>query len=201
MSRNSVSVRDTKLAKAMAHPVRVHALSILNERVASPSDIADELELPVANVAYHVRALLQLGCIEEVETRPVRGALEHRYRALRRALVKPTEWDSLPPSAREGFAVEIAETAFDGLARSLSSGGFERRPETHLSYTPLLLDEQGWAQINGRLDEVLDEAMALQAECAARIDAGETGGAAMRSHLTLMHYEAAPRDAASSNGG
>lgn len=187
----SASVRDTKMAKAMAHPVRVDALRILNERVASPSDIAAEIGLPVANVAYHVRALLQLGCIEEVETRPVRGALEHRYRAIRRAMVKPDEWESLPTSAWQGMAATIAQNAFFELARSMSSGTFEQRADSHLSYTPLLLDEQGWAHIHRRLDEVLDEAMALQAKCAARLQNGNAGGAQIRSHLTLMHYEAA----------
>lgn len=86
MQRQDSPPTDTLMAKAMSHPLRVQALTILNERVASPSDIAAELGMPIGRVSYHVRALLDLGCIEEVETRPVRGALEHLYRAVRRPL-------------------------------------------------------------------------------------------------------------------
>lgn len=188
--KHSVSVSDTKMAKAMAHPVRVQALSILNERVASPSDIAQQLGLPVANVAYHVRALLQLGCIEEVETRPVRGALEHRYRALRRALLKPDEWEALPANAREGMIGVWFENSFRDVARAMEAGSFDAT-DPHLSFTPLLLDAQGREKLNEMLDIVLDQAMALQAECAARVQRGESEE--IRSRLTLMHYDSATR--------
>ena len=191
--RQSVSVRDTKLAKAMAHPVRVQALSILNERVASPSDIAEELGLPVANVAYHVRCLLQLDCIEEVETRPVRGALEHRYRALRRAFLKPDDWESLPATAREGMTGVWFETAFGDVARAIDAGVFETRDDRHLSTTPLVLDAQGWKQLNERAHAFINEAMELQAECAVRMRDGEAGGPEVRSRLTMMHYESVRR--------
>jgi DNA-binding transcriptional ArsR family regulator len=192
MSRkHSVSVRDTKMAKAMAHPVRVQSLSILNERVASPSDIAEELGLPVANVAYHVRALLQLGCIEEVETRPVRGALEHRYRALRRALLKPDEWVSIPPNARQGMAAAIFEAAFDDAAEAMKVGVFEEKQEDqHISYTPLMLDEEGWAMFTARLDDLLGEVMEMQATCAVRLADNESGGRRVRGRLSMFAYEA-----------
>jgi hypothetical protein len=35
---------------------------------------------PVTAVAYHMHRLLEAGLIELASTRPVRGALEHRYR-------------------------------------------------------------------------------------------------------------------------
>lgn len=192
-TQRAISMTDTRMAKAMAHPVRVQALAILNERVASPSDIAEELGLPIANVAYHVRSLLQLGCIEEVETRPVRGALEHRYRALRRALVEPKEWKALPASAKQGLIATVAQTSFDDVSAAMANGAFERREESHLSNTGLLLDEQGWQELSAELYTFLKRAMELQAECAVRLREGEAGGPELRSNLTLMHYEAAPR--------
>lgn len=193
MPRDSTnSVRDTKMAKAMSHPVRVQALGILNQKVASPSDIAEEIGLPIANVAYHVRALLQLGCIEEVETRPVRGALEHRYRAVRRAFVLPDEWQTMPESARHDMLVTIAENGYDQLARALAAGVFEGRSDHHMSYSALLLDEQGWKELNGMLADILDRALDMQAECAARIADGEAGGKQVRSRLNIHHFLADP---------
>lgn len=193
MPKNSTtSVRDTKMAKAMSHPVRVQALGILNQRVASPSDIAEEIGLPIANVAYHVRALLQLGCIEEVETRPVRGALEHRYRALRRAFVEPEEWATMPDSARHDMVATVAENGFGELAKAMQAGVFAEGRDHHISYSPLLLDEQGYNELNGMLATVLDRALAMQAECAARIADGESGGKEVRTRLNIHHFLAEP---------
>lgn len=71
---------DQRLAKALSSSVRVRALALIAEGVASPKAIAGELGLDVRSVAYHVRVLRELGCIELVETQPRRGAVEHIYR-------------------------------------------------------------------------------------------------------------------------
>lgn len=72
---------DRRLIKALGHPVRVRALEVLNARVASPSELAKELGEPLGNVAYHIKILEENDAIELVRTAPVRGALEHFYRA------------------------------------------------------------------------------------------------------------------------
>jgi DNA-binding transcriptional ArsR family regulator len=72
---------DRRLIKALGHPVRVRALEVLNTRIASPSELAKELDEPLGNVAYHVKILEENEAIELVRTAPVRGALEHFYRA------------------------------------------------------------------------------------------------------------------------
>lgn len=72
---------DPRLAKALSNDVRARALELLAEGSRSPKLIAAELELDLRTVAYHVRVLKKLGCIELVETLPRRGAVEHIYRA------------------------------------------------------------------------------------------------------------------------
>jgi DNA-binding transcriptional ArsR family regulator len=71
---------DQRVVKALAHPLRVRLLARLRERIASPSELAVEVDEPIGNVSYHVRALADLGMIELVRTAPRRGALEHYYR-------------------------------------------------------------------------------------------------------------------------
>jgi DNA-binding CsgD family transcriptional regulator len=71
---------DQRLAKALSSPLRARALALIAEGTASPKAIADELGLDVRGVAYHVRVLRKLGCIELVETQQRRGAIEHIYR-------------------------------------------------------------------------------------------------------------------------
>jgi predicted ArsR family transcriptional regulator len=74
---------DQRLAKALSHSLRAQALALVVEGTAnSPKAIAGMLGLDVRHVAYHVRVLRKLGCIELVETQQRRGAVEHLYRAV-----------------------------------------------------------------------------------------------------------------------
>jgi DNA-binding transcriptional ArsR family regulator len=79
---------DQRLAKALSSPLRARALALIAEGVASPKAIALELDLDVRGVAYHVRVLRKLGCIELVETQQRRGAIEHIYRVVDGVLEK-----------------------------------------------------------------------------------------------------------------
>lgn len=79
---------DQRLAKALSSPLRARALALIAEGVASPKRIAKELGLDVRSVAYHVRVLRKLGCIELVETQQRRGAIEHIYRPVDGVLEK-----------------------------------------------------------------------------------------------------------------
>lgn len=76
----SLTGNDAIMMKALAHPVRARALTVLNERMASPSELAEEQDEAVGYVAYHVRVLREMELIELVKSRQVRGATEHFYR-------------------------------------------------------------------------------------------------------------------------
>jgi DNA-binding transcriptional ArsR family regulator len=68
------------LAKALSNPLRADALALIGEGVNSPKLIAAKLGHDLRTVAYHVRVLRNLGCIELIKIRPRRGATEHVYR-------------------------------------------------------------------------------------------------------------------------
>src|SRR3954471_12760561 len=95
--------------KAMNHPLRASLLRILVERTSSPAEMARELDEDLSNVSYHTKQLVELECAELVSTRPVRGALEHFYRATERSLVDKEEWDELNPLMAENFLSEIMQ--------------------------------------------------------------------------------------------
>jgi hypothetical protein len=81
-SGESIPVNWEKLARATAHPLRVSILEILGidgGRVLSPSDLSQELQIPLSNTNYHVTELAKAGLIVLVRQRAVRGATEHFY--------------------------------------------------------------------------------------------------------------------------
>lgn len=73
---------DSRLTKAIAHPLRLQILTLANQRTISPSEFSEELRAPLSTVAYHFRKLAELGFLELVEEIPKRGSQEHRYRGL-----------------------------------------------------------------------------------------------------------------------
>lgn len=81
MSENGKGAEELWLEKALAHPLRARALQRFGEQPTSPAQVASQLGVDVSLLAYHVRVLRELGCIELVGTKQRRGALEHFYRA------------------------------------------------------------------------------------------------------------------------
>src|SRR5881394_3204790 len=68
------------LARATAHPLRISVMEILGldgGRTLSPSELSQELQIPLSNTNYHVTELAKAELIELVRQRQVRGATEH----------------------------------------------------------------------------------------------------------------------------
>jgi DNA-binding transcriptional ArsR family regulator len=178
---------DQRLVRAIGHPLRLRLLTIFNERVASPSDLAVELGEPIGNVSYHTRILARLGCVELVKTKQVRGAVEHYYRAVVRPVFSDDDWAELPLSIRKSLAGAVLTEIADDMGASAKDGGFDR-DEVHLSRTTLTLDSQGWQDLNEALQEVSDRALEVQAESAARLQSDGASDSEAAA-LVLMLFE------------
>src|SRR6266567_3375366 len=90
--REPANELDETLLRAISHPLRHRLLSLLDDRVASPNELAQELGLPLGRVSYHIRLLADLGAIELVRAEPRRGALEHFYRAVTSVWFSEADW-------------------------------------------------------------------------------------------------------------
>ena len=178
---------DQRLVRAIGHPLRLRLLTIFNERVASPSDLATELGEPIGNVSYHTRILARLGCVELVKTKQVRGAVEHYYRAVVRPVFTDEDWAELPLSIRKSLAGAVLTEIADDMGASGNEGGFDR-DDVHLSRTPLTLDQQGWQELNELLQELADQALEIQAQSAARLQADGARDSEAAA-LVLMLFE------------
>ncbi|HWH93968.1 MAG TPA: winged helix-turn-helix domain-containing protein [Baekduia sp.] len=183
---------DSNIVKALSHPLRMRILTRLNEGVASPNEMAKEFDESLPLVSYHVRILRELECIELVRTTPRRGAIEHHYRALTRPFLDDEDWIQLPPSARKAVSNTILTKALGDVRTAVAAGTFDERPERHLSYAPLMLDDKGWRELNARMADLLSWAIEEQANSAGRLQEGQSGGAEVRTRLTMMAYVAPP---------
>lgn len=161
-------INDPRLVKALAHPLRVRILAILEDREASPSELADELAAPLGNVSYHVRILGNLNLIKLVRKKPRRGAIEHYYRARGRVRVTDDAWRQVPEIVKEALVDSGLSQASEFAAAAAASGGFDHS-NAHLTRQVLRLDQQGFADVAVLLRRVLDEVQQIGAQSGERL--------------------------------
>jgi DNA-binding transcriptional ArsR family regulator len=176
---------EARIAKALAHPLRARILQRLGERVASPGDLALELGAPLGVVSYHVRMLRDYDCVELVRTEPVRGALQHFYRATARPNLDEAQWRTLPTTLRGELIGETIQGIVDDLAEAADAGRLED-PDVVLKRTLLELDARGYRKLNKLLAKTLDQALAIAAESAER-----GAGDVIATELALLHFKRA----------
>jgi DNA-binding transcriptional ArsR family regulator len=179
---------DERLYKALSHPLRYRILVRLNERAASPSELAEALGEKIGNVAYHVRMLVELDAIELVRTRQVRGTVEHFYRAIDRPFLDDEHWSRLPVSVRRQFTDFTLQGLWEHVAEAAGAGGFDDR-EAHVSWTTLELDAEGRENVARILAAALDDVLAEHAASAGReVERAPSERGTERSELAIMHY-------------
>lgn len=183
-----------RLMKAMADPVRAMALTLLTERVASPKELAEELGEDLHKIAYHIRVLKRLECIEIVDEKKRRGATEHFYRGVSRSLLWGDYWAELSLPAREVFAASIIRNSYGDAIDAFNAGTFEKRSDRHLSRTPLLVDKEGWKDLTKLHDTTLFRVLEIQAESAERMQDGRPGIHAESVQMCFEMPEPAVKD-------
>jgi DNA-binding transcriptional ArsR family regulator len=161
-------IDDPRYVKAMSHPLRVRILAMLDERKASPNQLAGWLGASLGTVAYHVRTLEQLGLIELVDETRVRGAVEHHYRARARPNITADGWAQAPPIAKQAAVGSSLDVIAEYARASAAAGGFDRE-EAQLRRTLLKLDARGFAQLSKAIDKLLEQAEKIEASAAERI--------------------------------
>jgi DNA-binding transcriptional ArsR family regulator len=159
-----------ELSKALKHPTRAHALSVLHERVASPKELARELDRSIRHITYHLGILEKLGCVELVRTEPVMGGrvVEHFYTATKRAWLDRETWIQLDSSEQRKVTATVMELVSGDIEEAMSAGTFEDPPDNHLSRTPMQVDDEGWEETLTLLDSTVEQLLEIQARITNR---------------------------------
>jgi DNA-binding transcriptional ArsR family regulator len=178
---------DQRIMKALSHPLRVRMLTLLNQKVSSPSELAHELDEPLGNVSYHMRFLADLKMVKLVRTEPRRGAVEHYYQALEPPQVSGDDWAQLPASLRRALSDGVLGQIAKDLNSAAKNGGFDR-DNMHVSRKTMLLDQQGWDELSSVLTDLERRARAIQDQSAKRLKkAGDSAG--IPTALAMMQFE------------
>ncbi len=189
MSPRKPNMLDPQLVRALAHPLRVQILEVLNEREASPNELMEILAYPLGNVAYHTRVLEKCGCIELVGTERRRGAVEHYFRAKPRSYIGHQDWRKVPRSVRSEVSGASLEAFVARTFDALEAGTLDDREDTTLSWTTMAVDEAGWEEAAQVLEEAQARLQVVHERSQERLR--QNGGEATSMVTGLAAFEAA----------
>lgn len=181
-----------QLAAALSHPIRVKAMCILHQRVASPREIAKEIEEPLNNVTYHVNQLRELGCIELARTEGARGGrvVEHFYRSCQRPFFDEDAWNVLTEKERLGVVGAILKMMAKDIATAMAAGTFFGGGDVHTSRSALRLDEDGWQEVTRLIRDATAGLIEIEERVAER--AAEGKQATINAKLDILQYRLPP---------
>ncbi|HEY5196134.1 MAG TPA: winged helix-turn-helix domain-containing protein [Solirubrobacteraceae bacterium] len=179
-------VTDSRVVKALAHPLRVQILAALEDRVASPNELAQELQVDLGSVSYHVRRLVHLGFLKQVDQVPRRGAIEHYYTAIAGPRITDAAWSSVPTIVKRAMVGATVETVGRQVTAAAGAGGFDVA-DAHLTRTPIVVDDQGWRDLAVELRSLMDRVDEIHRDSAARL--AESPGRETQATVVLMLFD------------
>jgi DNA-binding transcriptional ArsR family regulator len=177
-----------RLIKALAHPMRVSILDLMNAGEWSPNELKATLNEGLSQVSYHIKVLRDLEMIELTRTEPRRGAVEHFYRAVERAFVPSDVASDIPKLAQRIIGDGILENIAGDVSTSLESGRFYERDDWHIGWLPVDLDDQGCKDAERLADKFIEDFLELEAESTNRRAERKDGGEHILTSAVLLVF-------------
>jgi DNA-binding transcriptional ArsR family regulator len=181
---------DRRLIRIASDPIRLQALTLLNERSAGASELAAALEVSLSTIGRHLDAMREAGLIEVVGEVLTKGEVEPRYRALIRALWNEEEWAAFNEEEQKRLTGWIVEMISADAREAIDKGTYNRRLDAHASRTTPVVDEQGWQELCRILNDALNAVFAVEAASAERL--AENGESGFRALTALLCCEMPP---------
>ncbi len=178
----------------MQTELRVQIIVLLNERVASRPEICKELGAPVNKVRYEMDVLKKLDppLIELVCEKPVRGTVEKFYRATEQARIDEVEWAGVPDVIKGKMRGDLLDMVVRDAVAAVESDAFDSVRDAHMSWSPMILDEQGWEEAVAVLSRALEEVEGIKYGSAERLTENDAKGTSFT--VSILAYGSANED-------
>lgn len=180
---------DEALVKAMANTLRNQILAILGERKGSAKGISDELGTDYWQVSYEMDVLRKAKLIERVGERRRRGATEVFYKATARAYLDPSEWPKVASPVKAGLRASLFQNLLVDAATAICEEVYDSLENAHMSWSPLIVDEQGWKDLMTLLLHTMEGALKIHEESGERLVTDDAEGIACT--VSILGYPSA----------
>lgn len=164
------------ISKAFGHYLRIQILWILNERIASASELAEELSVPLNRISDHLQVLRKAECIEVVDQVVTGNMIQKFYKATARVFFDDTEWRTIPPTLKEGLRITLLQNLVDDAIEAVEREQYDSQKDSHMSWTPMVIDDQGREEIARLLEKTLNDVLVIQRRAAKRLCASDKRG-------------------------
>lgn len=192
--------RSETICTVLKHPLRVRILEALNEGPRSPSQFVEEGLIPkehfntyqqaLSLASYHFRELEKEGCLEVIESIPRRGAVEHVYRGLARVYFNDSEFEETPRPTRQRLSRISLQGLIARADRAIREDTFDARPDRHLTWMPMQLDERAWSEVIAILAATFAELTQIRHDASDRIAA--SGDEVIPATVAMLGFESPP---------
>lgn len=185
-----------RLAVVFADELRLKIVTELYMREMSPKGFFDEFGGgSVSRVDGHFKRLTEHGWLRFIRAESGgrrRGAVEHFYRATEIAVFDHETWSLLPYSIKVAFSWRSFKQFTERIREAMEAGTFDARPNRHLSWTPILLDQLGWERVIAALDALFESLFEEQADAKLRIF--KSGEKPILATVALAGFESPTRE-------
>lgn len=180
-----------RLSTLLADPLRMLIMSECHARALSPRSFRKRFG--GGSLAKTLQAFQQLehfGWLERVPPAvagPPLDDFDHLYRTTEFAVLDADTWPDLPDSVKALATLRVLESLSVRTKEAMKAGTINARDDSHLTWTPLALDRQGWDTVIGRVDALFGSLFEEQAEAEARM--AETGEEPISMTVALLAFE------------
>ena len=176
---------EKRLKNALAHGIRVDMLRTLEERPSSMRELAEAFDETLSGVATHLFELWKEGSLEPDDDDSIPLA-DRRFR-LAKVAFDDESWHAQSQDERYEGTVRILEGIIGEAMAALRSGHLSSRTDEHMTWRPVMVDEDGWAEAIEVLDRAFEEIKAIDRKCAQRRDGTESAPIPMI--VSIMGFE------------
>jgi hypothetical protein len=195
LKNGTTSAKPNKsVVTGMQNELRTQIIVLLNERAASRPEICKELGASVNRVRHEIKVLLGLEppLIEQVFEKPVRGTVEKFFRATTQARIDESEWPRVPDAIKGGMRGTLLDMIVDDAVAAVSRDTYDLLENAHMSWNPMILDAEGWAEVVTVLLGALEEVERIKGDSKERLVAQDAKG--ISCTVSILGYASANED-------
>jgi hypothetical protein len=183
-----------RVSKVFADPLRVKIVTECQMRALSPAGFFEEyggVSLDMVSRAFDV--LVQYDWIGPVEGQPEEAPPDpprQLYAAVDALLLDEAAMAEIPEPMRALLSLGLFETLVDRVREASQAGTLDVRPDRHISWTPLTLDQLGWERVISKVDALFYSLAQEQQDAEARL--AESAEAPIPMTVALLGFESPP---------
>jgi hypothetical protein len=182
-----------RLSKVLSRPMRVRILAECTIERMSPRSFLDAFGGPsLDDVSQDFEVLEQFGWIDRVPSEA--DTPPERFDCLYTATEPPvleSDWSTVSDSAKALMVRRIVQSLSARVKDAIAAGTIVKRLDSHVTWTPLRLDQQGWDAVIARVDALFYSLFEEQEEANRRM--AESGEEPVSTTVGLLTFESPRR--------